>query len=157
MPRLSVLMIRVALLYLGVGFLFGGLLLFNKGIPLEGSIWRLLPVHVELLVFGWMFQFVMGVAFWIAPRFSTEPRYGHVILAQFAFVLLNIGTCLCAASQWSGSAPLHLLGRIALLSAGIAFLSHLFPRVKPLSLPSVQSHSSLGVSHAAKQQPGIHR
>lgn len=141
MPRLSVLMIRAALLYLGVGFLFGGLLLFNKGIPVEGSIWRLLPVHIELLVFGWMLQLIMGVAFWIAPRFSTEPRYGRVFLAQLAFVLLNLGTCLSASGQWSGSL-LHLIGRVALLGAGIAFVFHLYPRIKPLSVSPVQSHSS---------------
>lgn len=150
MPRLSVLMIRAALLYLGTGFLFGGLLLFNKGIPFEGSVWRLLSVHVELLVFGWMMQLVMGMAFWIAPRFSAEPRYGRVALARFAFVLLNVGTCLSAAGQWSGSASLHLIGRVALLSAGMAFLFHLFPRIKPLSTSSVRSHSSSGVYHAAE-------
>lgn len=138
MPRLSVLMIRAALLYLGVGFLFGGLLLFNKGIPFEGGIWRLLPVHVELLLFGWMLQLIMGVAFWIAPRFSTAPRYGRVILAKLAFVLLNLGTCLSAAGQWSGSAPLQLIGRVVLLSAGVAFLLNLFPRIKPLSASPVQ-------------------
>ena len=139
MPRLSVLMIRAALLYLGVGFLFGGLLLFNKGIPFEGGIWRLLPVHVELPVFGWMVQLIMGVAFWIAPRFSTEPRYGRVVLVKAAFVLLNLGIWLSAGGQWSGSAPLHLIGRVALLCAGFAFLFHLFPRIKPLSISSAES------------------
>lgn len=138
MPRLSVLMIRAALLYLGVGFLFGGLLLFNKGVPFAGSIWRLLPVHVELLIFGWMMQLIMGVAFWIAPRFSVEPRYGRVVLARLAFVLLNAGTWLSAASQWSGSASFHLIGRMALLGAGIAFVFHLFPRIKPLSVSNAQ-------------------
>ncbi|MBE2272256.1 MAG: hypothetical protein IAE80_28735 [Anaerolinea sp.] len=139
MPRLSVLMIRAALLYLGVGFLFGGLLLFNKGVPFAGSIWRLLPVHVELLIFGWMMQLIMGVAFWIAPRFSKTPRYGRVFLAELACVLLNLGTLLNAAGQWGGTLPLQLMGRVALLCAGFVFLFHLFPRIKPLSISSAES------------------
>ncbi|MBE2271652.1 MAG: hypothetical protein IAE80_25690, partial [Anaerolinea sp.] len=74
----------------------------------------------------------------IAPRFSVEPRYGRVVLARLAFVLLNAGTWLSAASQWSGSASFHLIGRMALLGAGIAFVFHLFPRIKPLSVSNAQ-------------------
>lgn len=137
MPHLSVLMIRAALLYLAGGFFFGGLMLFNKGIPFEGMIWRLLPVHVEMLIFGWMLQLAMGVAFWIVPRFSTEPRYGRVWLVKIAFVLLNVGVWLSAFSQWDMSmsaAPLTLLiGRVSMLLSGICFIVHIAPRIKPLS------------------------
>ena len=49
MPRLSRLAIRAALLYLLLGFTFGGLMLLNKGIPLAPWAWRLLPAHVEFL------------------------------------------------------------------------------------------------------------
>lgn len=131
MPRLSVLMIRVALLYLGIGFLFGGLLLANKGIPFEGMIWRLLPIHVEILFFGWMLQFAMGVAFWIVPRFAQAPRYGRVALANAAFVLLNVGVPLSAAGMWASSLPMQLGGHITLLVAAGCFLVYIVPRIKP--------------------------
>jgi hypothetical protein len=136
MPRLSVWMIRAALLYLGIGFLFGGLLLINKGLPFAPLIWRLLPVHVELLLFGWMMQLAMGVAFWIAPRFSSEPRYGRVRLAVFAAVLLNTGIWISATGQWGGTPTLHLTGRLLVLLAGGCFIMHLLPRIKPLSTAS---------------------
>lgn len=137
MPRLSVLMIRAALLHLGVGFLFGGLLLFNKGVPFVGVIWRLLPVHVELLIFGWTMQLAMGTAFWIVPRFTSPPRYGRVWLAALAFVLLNAGVLVSAAGQWSGSDLLQLSGRAGILLAGISFVFHIWPRIKPLSVANV--------------------
>ena len=134
MPRLSVLMIRAALHYLGTGFLFGGLLLFNKGVPFAPIIWRLLSVHVELLLFGWMMQLAMGVAFWIVPRFSTPPRYGRVWLAALACALLNSGVLVSAAGQWSGSDLLQLGGRASILLAGVCFVFHILPRIKPLSV-----------------------
>ncbi len=137
MPRLSVWMIRAALLYLSAGFLFGGLMLFNKGIPVEGSLWRLLAVHIEVLLFGWMLQLAMGTAFWIAPRFSGPERYGRVRLAEIAFVLLNIGVLSSAIGQWFISQPLTAIGRVGILLAGIFFVFHIVSRIKPLATAQV--------------------
>lgn len=134
MPCLSVLMIRAALLHLGIGFLFGGLLLFNKGIPFAGFLWRLLPIHIELLLFGWMLQLTMGVAFWIVPRFSTPSRYGRAWLVVLAFVLLNVGVWIMVAGQWSSSLNLLLIGRVCILLSGGCFILHIVPRIKPLSV-----------------------
>lgn len=134
MPRLSVLMIRAALLHLGIGFLFGGLLLFNKGLPFAGFLWRLLPIHIELLLFGWMLQLTMGVAFWIVPRFSTPSRYGRVWLVVLAFVLLNVGVWITVAGQWGGSLNLLLIGGVCILLSGGCFVLHIVPRIKPLSV-----------------------
>ena len=70
MPRLSVWSIRTAMLYLGLGFLWGALMLFEKGAPVAPSLLRLLPMHIEFVLIGWTMQLAMGVAFWILPRFS---------------------------------------------------------------------------------------
>ncbi len=138
MPRLSVWMIRAALLYLSAGFLFGGLLLFNKGTAVDGSFWRLLPVHIELLLFGWMLQLAMGAAFWIVPRFSGAARYGRVRLAEIAFVLLNISTLMDAVGQWSGNQTLIAIGRTGILVASLCFAIYIAPRIKPLAAAQVQ-------------------
>ncbi|HLV45033.1 MAG TPA: hypothetical protein VKY39_08745, partial [Aggregatilineales bacterium] len=63
MPRLSVWMVRASLLYLGLGFTFGALMLANKGVPLHPRLWALLPLHAEMLLVGWAIQLAMGVAF----------------------------------------------------------------------------------------------
>ena len=62
MPRLSVWMIRTALVHLLVGFTLGALLLANKGVPIHPMVWRLLPIHIELLLLGWTLQLALGVA-----------------------------------------------------------------------------------------------
>jgi hypothetical protein len=124
-------MLRAALVYLAAGFTFGGLLLFHKGIPLHPAVWRLLPAHIEFLLFGWTVQLVMGMAFWILPRFSREPRRGNVPLAWAAFALLNLGVWLAGLGPaFSASALLPALGRAAELLAAAAFALHAWPRVK---------------------------
>ena len=107
MPRLTVWMVRAALLHLGAGFTFGALMLLNKGAPVSGEIWRLLWPHVELVLLGWTLQLGMGVAFWIMPRFSGERRYGRVWLGWAAFGLLNAGVVTviggqCGRDGWPG-------------------------------------------------------
>lgn len=131
MPRLTVLMLRTALVYLALGFTFGALLLFNKGIPLSPRLWSLLPAHIEFLLLGWTVQLAMGVAFWILPRFSRAPRRGNERLVWLAFVLLNLGVLLAgigpllAAPAWT-----VFLGRAAEAGAALAFAAHAWPRVK---------------------------
>ena len=134
MPRLSCWFIRLALIHLLVGFTFGMLLLSNKGMPLHPQIWRLLPAHIELLLFGWIVQVVMGVAYWILPRFQTARRTPH--LAWFAFATLNLGVWLVACAPFTGlfSADFHLIGRVTEVAAIVAFVLHAWPRVKPISL-----------------------
>ncbi|MDQ7034308.1 MAG: hypothetical protein Q9P01_05585 [Anaerolineae bacterium] len=105
MPRLSKLLIRAALIHMGIGFFIGSLLLWNKGLPFAPAIWRLRASHIELLIFGWTIQFVMGVSFWVIPRFSTGNRYGKEVFGWISFVLLNMGVVTTAIVLWWGKAP----------------------------------------------------
>jgi hypothetical protein len=133
MPRLSALSVRIALLYLAVGFSLGMVLLFHKGIPLGAWVWRLLPAHIEFLLLGWTLHLVFGVAFWILPRFSREPKRGNESLAWTALCLLNLGIWLVGVVPLFVQVPaLTLLGRIAEAGAAASFALHAWPRVKPV-------------------------
>jgi len=132
MPRLSVWFIRSALIYLALGFTLGGLLLANKGWPLASWMWSLLPSHIEFVMIGWTLQLVMGVAFWILPRFSREPRRGNMPLAWASYGLLNVGIALSIGiTLFPGVTGLALLARLAQVGAVLAFAIHAWPRVKP--------------------------
>lgn len=133
MPRLSVWLVRASLLYMGVGFLFGSLLLHHKGIPIYAWTWKLLNPHVELMIFGWTMQFVMGIAFWILPRFSGARRYGRVSLGWWTFYLLNAGVILAGLGGWFAIAGLVLFGRLLVVGAVVLFIVMIWPRVKPLA------------------------
>lgn len=132
MPRLSVWMLRAALLQLGIGFTFGALLLANKGVPFEGRIWLLRAPHIEIVLLGWTMQLAMGVAFWILPRFTSGRKYGDERLGWAAFALINLGVFTYGISTWMGdAAPLvALAGRGMEMLAGALFAVMIWPRVK---------------------------
>ncbi|HEU5041749.1 MAG TPA: hypothetical protein VFT84_13045 [Gemmatimonadales bacterium] len=125
MPRLSVWMIRTALLHLALGFLIGALLLARRSLPPSAFLPLLRPLHAELLLLGWTVQLAMGVAFWILPRFRTGPERGREWPAWLAYVLLNLGVLA------TGTALAAFAGRALEATAAAAFAWHAWPRIKP--------------------------
>jgi len=91
MPAPSRWMIRAAIIYLITGFLFGTLMLIGKGISDLSFLWKLLPLHIEILIFGWIIQFTMGTAYWILPRYLEGPARGNPHLPKIMVVLFNSG------------------------------------------------------------------
>lgn len=132
MPKLSVWLVRASLVHMAIGFLFGAQILHHKGIPIYPWTWKLLNPHIEIMIFGWTMQFVMGIAFWILPRFSGEGRYGRTALGWWSFGLLNIGILLNALAGWFMVDTLALAGRLCTLIAVAMFVILVWPRVKPL-------------------------
>lgn len=131
MPRLSVLMVRTALLHLALGFGLGALLLAHREVPVHPGIPRLRPLHVEFLLLGWTVQLAMGVAFWILPRFRTGPERGREWPAWLAWLLLNAGVVATGVGLATGPALAAALGRGAEVLAAAAFAYHAWPRIKP--------------------------
>lgn len=131
MPRVSVWLIRAALLHLGAGFTLGALLLVNKGVEFAPTLWHWLPVHFELLLVGWFVQLVMGVAYWIFPRFGmTRAARGREGLAWAAFIFVNVGVglvCLGLSAVGSGFA---LLGRLCETVAAGLMAANIWARTR---------------------------
>lgn len=133
MPKLSVWMVRSSLIYMGIGFLLGAMILHHKGIPIYDWTWQLLPSHIELMIFGWTMQFVMGIAFFILPRFSDQDnRYGPEYLGWWSFYLLNGGVCLSAIAQSFEIEAFILSGRLLVLLAVVTYTMMIWQRIKPL-------------------------
>ena len=92
MPRLSVWLIRTALVYLVLGFGLGAVMLAYKVTPFTPVlIARLRPLHVELLTLGWTMNLALGVAYWILPRRASDGERGSETAIALASVLLNVG------------------------------------------------------------------
>ena len=123
MPRLSQLIIRTALVWLAVGSAMGGLVLFNKGIPMLPWLWVLRFPHVHALLVGWMVQFACGVAFWILPRLDAQGRRGSHSLVWLCYIALNSGVVLAASHDLLVvSLGDSLAARIALVIAGVLYV-----------------------------------
>ena len=131
MPRTSRWLVRTALLYLVAGTALGGVLL---AAPAAGGLgwWR---AHAELMLFGWVLQLAMGVAYWILPKHAAGPARGSEMLAAWIHPLLNAGIGISAIA-WLALLPPALLaaGRTLELSAVAAFAVVAWPRVKPFGI-----------------------
>jgi hypothetical protein len=116
-------MIRFSLLYLLTGFTIGSAMLAGKAYPAFAAVWMLLPVHIEMLIFGFIIQFTMGTAYWILPRYLKGPSRGNTVWSNVMVGALNVGilinvlTSLNVVVQWG-----TLLGRFLEVFAVILFI-----------------------------------
>jgi hypothetical protein len=134
MPKLSIWFIRTALIYLFLGLTIGALLLIQKGLGFFAEIWILLPIHIEWMFFGWIFQLIIGSAFWILPRFSQSPFRGNETLVYIAYFVLNLGILFVVFVSYFQFDPLFtVLGRILEATAVILFAIHAWPRIRAFS------------------------
>lgn len=139
MPRISQLMIRAALVWMALGYTFGGLVLFTKGVPLLPWLWALRGAHIHMLLVGWAVQLACGVAFWMLPRLDAHGDRGDERPVRASALALNAGVLLAGVqSAASGLAefvrwlPLAV-GLLYLLAAAL-FVRHAWPRVRPFGL-----------------------
>lgn len=131
MPRLSAWSVRLAMLYLLLGFTFGALMLANKGIPFASWIWLLLPAHMDILLFGFVIQLAMGFAFWILPRYRGGSR-GNESVVWAAVILLNLGIwTIIIAGPFSLSGVWIAVGRLLEGVAAILFVLQFWKRIRP--------------------------
>jgi hypothetical protein len=134
MPTLSRYFIRSALVCLAIGFTLGGLILSAKVGIVDARIWSWLPVHIVLLVNGWLVQLSMGAAYWILPRIHAGER-GRRGWAWAGFALLQAGLVLTAISGvglWWPALNQLFAPAFWLQVFGITlFAIHAWPRVRP--------------------------
>jgi cbb3-type cytochrome oxidase subunit 1 len=128
-PRVSVWCLRAALLYLGTGFTLGAIMLAAPALDLPAGIFRLRPLHAEILLIGWMVQLAFGVAYWILPRFRAGSARGREWPAWVALLLLNSGVLAAGLGQILGPPGLPLAGRASEVLAALTFAIHLWSRV----------------------------
>lgn len=131
MPRLSCWFVRAALAYLAIGFTLGAFLLAEKGVNFDPMIWRFLPVHIELLLVGWLVQLALGVAFWILPRFPHGAARGNEALIWLSFALINLGIACVVAQTLLAVQSLVLVGRAVEIGGVLAFIWGSWRRVRP--------------------------
>lgn len=131
MPLLSRWSVWLALVYLVAGSVLGGAMLVAKaGVSMPAPLWTMWPVHGEIMLFGWVFQLVVGVGYWILPRYSVAPIRGRLTAPIAALVGLNAGIVLTAAGLAVGTTPLTVAGRGLEVLAVAAFFLHAWPRVR---------------------------
>jgi hypothetical protein len=131
MPKLVRWYIRTALIYFVLALVVGLL----RSIPTL-DIPAITPVYFHLLMVGWVTQLIIGVAYWMFPRYSKESPRGPEWIGYAIYALINLGLMIRIVGEplqasgvaWAGgflaiSAVLQLMG-------GWVFVIAMWPRVK---------------------------
>jgi len=129
-PRLSTWFVRSSLVYLALGFTLGAILLVNKGLAFLPQVWKLLPIHIEMLLMGWFVQLAAGVGYWILPRLSGERPRGDVRITWLAFWLINLGIGLVILETLIPLPGILMIARLVELVGVLAFIINTWERVK---------------------------
>ncbi len=137
MPPITRLFIKTALACLVLALLAGVLITIRPLTTAVPYVGALAPVYFHLFMVGWVTQLIVGVAYWMFPKFSKQQPRGHDGLAWATYWLLNIGLLLRVLAEplqavnpqpgwgWAivAAALLQWLG-------GLAFVANTWPRVK---------------------------
>lgn len=91
MPTLTRWAIRLAMLYLIMGFVGWMLYTLNQLTWIEGNWSALRPVSIHLITVGWLTQLIFAVIYWMFPIISRERPYGDRWIAWAGFWGLNLG------------------------------------------------------------------
>lgn len=139
MPRITRIFVKTAIVYFVAAMALGLLLALQALLPEKwgdalGGFW---PVYWHLFMLGWVTQLIIGIAYWMFPRYSREQPRGSDRLAWTTYALLNAGLLLRAIAEPQLShAPAALWSALVALAAllqwggGMAFVANAWPRVK---------------------------
>lgn len=137
MPFFSRLTIKTSLVYL-VAALVTGLLLAAAPLAwLPAAVAAFNPIYFHLFMVGWVMQLIIGVAYWMFPKFTRAKPRGSEVLAWITYAGLNLGLLTRAVAEpaftlsgdrlWGwGLALAALLQWVG----GVAFVANTWTRVK---------------------------
>jgi hypothetical protein len=137
MPKLSRYFIKFGLLYFVGGLLIGTIMLAQPVFNLPPEISVLRPVYLHWLTIGWLTQLIMGVAYWMFPKYSREQPRGKEYLGWATIILLNSGLILRSIGEPAialypdaGLGWLLALAAVLLFLASWTFIFNTWARVK---------------------------
>jgi len=135
MPTLTRWFIKTALVYFVIALLAGLILASQAMFDLRLLPASFSPVYFHMLMVGWVTQLILGVVYWMFPKFTKEQPRGSETLGWAVYALLNVGLVLRfliepfnpAGTMWGwglvASAFLQWL-------AGLIFVANTWARVK---------------------------
>lgn len=74
--------------------LMGAIMLIQPVMNWSAKLLVLRPVYLHYLFIGWVTQIIMGVGYWMFPKFSKENPRGNERLGWFVLCSLNLGLIL---------------------------------------------------------------
>ena len=103
MPTLSKIFVGASCFYLLARAFLGVLLSLSKLFP-QFRFLFLIPIHLDFMIFGWFFNFIAGVSWWIFSRLKEGTFRGNPIFPAITFILVNLGLMISLFSAFFRSA-----------------------------------------------------
>ncbi|MCT8333789.1 cbb3-type cytochrome c oxidase subunit I [Leptospira sp. 85282-16] len=129
-PLPSVWFLRFSLIYLVIGSSLGAILMLNKAFTLNPKIWKILPIHYSILIWGFLLQLIMGTAYWMFPKFLSEHPRGSTWQIWFVFYSYNLGFILYLISKFIFPLnSLAIIGKILIFIGIVTFMKLVWARV----------------------------
>lgn len=137
MPLLSRTFIKAGLIYFIIGLFAGVLTAAQPVLKLPSALGAIYPVYIHLLMVGWVMQLIIGVVYWMFPKYSKEQPRRSEKLGWAVFALLNTGLIMRAIGEPLNTLrpDLHLgwvlaISAVLQLLAGWCFVINTWSRVK---------------------------
>ncbi|HNS04267.1 MAG TPA: hypothetical protein PKM78_18005 [Anaerolineae bacterium] len=137
MPTLTRLYVKTSLLYLASALVLALVLALAQATTLPVWLAAAGPTYIHLFLVGWVTQLIMGIVFWMFPKWSKERPRGNEQLAAVVYGLLNAGLLLRVVGEPARAvSPAALWGWVLALSAllqwlaGVGFVANTWGRVK---------------------------
>ncbi len=130
MPRITRYFIKAAMLYFAAGLLTSFLVSARTLLHLPDFLQNMTPTYLHMLVVGWITQLIIGVAYWMFPKFSKETPRGDERVGWAIFILLNIGLPLRIIGEPFNIGWMLPISAVLQLFAIWMFIIVIWPRVK---------------------------
>ncbi|MDL1901156.1 hypothetical protein FBR02_10345 [Anaerolineae bacterium CFX9] len=137
MPKLSRWFIKLGMIYLAAALLMGTLLLLQPVTGISSSVQTLRPVYLHFIFIGWVTQIIMGIGYWMFPKYSKDQPRRSEKVGWGVLISLNIGLLLRAVGEPAVVlAPQARLGwvlaaaSLLLLLAGWGFIFNTWSRIR---------------------------
>lgn len=91
MPTLSRWFIKLGMIYFVLGLLMGAAILAQPVMGWTARVHAFRPLYLHFLFIGWVTQIIMGVGYWMFPKYSKDNPRGSEKLGWAVLILLNAG------------------------------------------------------------------
>lgn len=137
MPTLSRWYIKIGMFYFAIGLMMAGLLFVQPVLGWSSKLQVLRPVYLHFLFIGWVSQLIMGVGYWMFPKYSKDKPRGNERLGWAVLVLLNLGLVLRAIGEpvmvlapHAGVGWMLAIASLCFLLTGWGFIFNTWGRIK---------------------------
>jgi hypothetical protein len=137
MPPITRTFVKTSFIYFIAALATGLLLSLGPMLPWPRMVGAVSPVYFHLFMVGWVTQLIIGVAFWMFPKFTQKRPRGSEWLAWLTYAFLNSGLMLRILAEPGQVIYNHFLWAwLLVLSAllqwlgGMTFVLNTWPRVK---------------------------